>query len=264
VTCATPGAPGPSWAGAASTLLAPLLDGPPRHVHEVARTRLSVHYATEDPSLPLLCVVSPEAIRLPAAVVTSTLPGHGGLQVGAGMLESTDATWRITRWWRPPRPAGLEPPPHLTGARGVFGALRAAGDPAVLLPPSSYDGLDPATLLGRGPGLTPSGDDVLAAALVTAHATSDPRLDVWRRRTRAALTATATTPVSHGLLHAALDGWCTPELAAFLDAVCTPGMPGPALTLTVERLLEVGHSSGAALALGVLHTLTTRDLRGAA
>ena len=263
MTRAAPGTLGPR-SSAASTLLAPLLDGPPRPVREVARTRVSVHYATGDPAVPLLCLVTPDAIRLPAAVITATLPGHGGLQVGAGMLDSNDATWRITRWWRPPRPAGLEPPPHLTGARRVFRALRAAGDPTVHLPPPSYDGLDPATLLGRGPGLTPSGDDVLAAALVTAHATDDPRLAGWQRRTRELLTESVTTPVSRGLLHAALDGWCTPELAAFLGVVCATRMPGPALTLTVERLLEVGHTSGAALALGVLHTLTTRDLRGAA
>ena len=244
---------------AASTLLARLLDGPPRPLVEAARTRLSVHYTTGDARLPVLCVVTPEAVRLPNAVVSSTLPGHGAVTVGKGMLRSATADWRVSRWWRPPRPAGLEPPPDLSMAAEALrrAAVRAPGDPAVR---PSYDALDPSLLLGHGPGLTPSGDDLLAAALVTARATGDPRLPAWRAGTVAALTPGRTTAVSHGILSAALDGWATPELAGFLDAVCGAGE----LTRATDRLLAVGHSSGAALARGVLHTLTTRELRGAA
>ena len=258
-------------AAAASSLLAPLLDGPPRPLEEVARTRLSVHYATGDAALPLLCVATPDAVRLPAGVVSSTLPGHGALTAGGGMLVATTATWRVSRWWRPSRPAGLTPPPNLTATAEALSRQpgrdtgdRAPGDP---VPPGALtrDGLEPVLLVGHGPGLTPTGDDVLAAALVTAHATADPRLAGWRRGTRAALARRRTTPVSHALLLAALDGYCTPELAAFLQAVCTTAVPvDPALAETARRLLAVGHTSGSALALGVLHTLTTRDHAGAA
>ena len=62
------------------------------------------------------------------------------------------------------------------------------------------------------------------------------------------------------MLHAALDGWATTELAGFLHAVCGGGD----LEAATDRLLAVGHSSGAALAAGVRYTLTTRELRGAA
>lgn len=59
------------------------------------------------------------------------------------------------------------------------------------------------------------------------------------------------------MLWHALDGWCIPQLADLLEAVCSvdPGTdPGPAR----RRLLAVGHSSGQALLDGVLHTLATR------
>jgi hypothetical protein len=114
--------------------------------------------------------------------------------------------------------------------------------------------------VGAGPGLTPAGDDVLAGALVTAAATGDPRLPLWRRATRRELAIRGTTAVSRSMLAAALDGYATPELAGLLTAVCT----GRDATEARARLLGVGHSSGSALLVGVLHTLTTTHLRGAA
>ena len=248
---------------AASTLLAPLLDGPPRLLEEVARTRLAVHYATGEPGLPVLCVAVPGAVLLPGTATVPFLPERGAIGVGQGILETSAAALRVTRWWRPPRPGGLAPPPGPTSTAEGTGS-RAPGDP-VPTAALTAAGLDPDLLLGYGPGLTPAGDDVLAAALVTARATGDPRLAGWRRATRAALARRSTTPVSLGMLHAALDGWCTPELDGYLRALCSPGPPGAGRLADAERrLLAVGHSSGAALLLGVRHTLATRDLRGAA
>jgi hypothetical protein len=242
---------------AASSLLAPLLDGRPRALVEVARTRSSVHYETGHPRLPVLSVGTPDAVRLPNALVSCSLPRPGTASVGHGMLSTTDATWRPRRWWGPPRPSGLAPPPDPGILTAGTRTVRAAGDPAV---PRSYDGLVPVVLLGAGPGLTPSGDDFLAGALVTAHATADPRLATWRRGTRKALATRRTTAVSRALLHHALDGYATPELADALTALCT----GRGRDAAVDRLLAVGHTSGAALLAGLLHTLTTRTLRGAA
>lgn len=228
---------------AASGLLAGLL-GSDAALVEVARTRLSVHYETGRPDVPVLCVCTPDAVRLPNAVLTPILPS-GPLVVRAGSLVSRDATWTVTRWWQPPRPRGLAPPPS-----------------AVTLPGVDVPGvLRPHDLVGAGPGLTPSGDDLLAGLLVAAHATGHSRLAGWQQATRDALAVRRTTAVSRGLLHHALDGWATPELAAFLVAVCG-GDPARAAT----RLLAVGHSSGAALAAGALHVLnsTPPALGGAA
>jgi hypothetical protein len=216
--------------GAASTLLADLLTQPGLRLTEAARTRTSVHYDTGRADVPVLCVATPDAVLLPHTFVTAALPAAPVL-VGA--------TWRVTRWWHPPRPVGLTAPP----------AARVAA-----LARTSYDVLVPAELLGRGAGLTPEGDDVLAAALVTAHATADPRLAAWRAATRAALATRRTTAVSRGMLHHALDGYATPQLADLLVALCRGSdVDGP-----LARLRALGHSSGDALVDGVVHTLTTR------
>lgn len=220
--------------GAASTLLADLLVEPGLRLTEAARTRTSVHYETGRDDVPVLCVATPEAVLLPHTFVTTVLPAAA---------EIVDATWRVTRWWHPARPVGLAPPPP---------------ERVATLPCTPYDVLVPAALVGRGAGLTPEGDDVLAGALVTAHATADPRLERWRVATREALRTRRTTAVSRGMLHHALDGYATPELADLLTVLCRGGdLDGP-----VARLRALGHSSGDALLDGVVHTLATRTLPG--
>ncbi len=216
--------------GAASTLLADLLMQPGLRLTEVARTRSSVHYETDREDVPVLCVATPDAVLLPHTFVTPVLPAAP---------EIVDATWRVTRWWHPCRPVGLATP---------------SADRVAALPCSSYDVLVPSALLGRGAGLTPEGDDVLAGALVTAHATADPRLDAWCEATREALATRRTTAVSRGMLHHALDGYATPQLADLLTTLCRGGdLAGP-----LARLQALGHTSGDALLDGVVHTLSTR------
>lgn len=214
-------------------------------MREVARTGLSVHYETGRRDVPVLCVCTPAAVRLPGSVLVHELP-TGRLEARGGALTDGTTTWRVTRWWRPPRPRGLTCPPYVLPPAGV----------------AVPDEVHPHDLVGRGPGLTPSGDDVLAGVLVTAHAVADPRLPGWAEATVDALAVRTTTAVSRGLLHHALDGWATPELAAFVTAVCGGDPTGD----PTARLLAVGHSSGAALAAGALHVLGTapRSLEGAA
>ena len=241
---------------AASSLVAALLDGPETPLLEVARTRVSVHYETPDPRIPVLTVCTPSAVRLPAAMVTATLPSAGSASIGLGVLRQRSVDWRVSRWWRPPRPAGLVPP-HDPASLARPRVERSVGVP---VPRPSYDDLRPAALIGRGPGLTPSGDDVVAGALVAGFATSDPRLPRWRAETLEALSTARTTAVSRALLHHACDGYATPELADFVTAVCS----GVEVERAAARLLTVGHVSGAALMTGALHSLTTHQLEGAA
>lgn len=238
---------------AASSLLCDLVAGAPTALAEVARTRLSVHYETGDADVPVLSVCTPEAVRLPNTVVTGVLPAPGPAWLGGHELRAAETSWRVRRWWRPSRPGPL-PVPALRPATPLP-APEVATLSEVPVPPASYDGLQPDQLVGAGPGLTPAGDDVLAGALVTAYATSDPRLVRWRQETRAALTARRTTAVSRALLHHALDGYSTADLADLLTALCR----GADLAEPRTRLLAVGHTSGAALLVGVLHTLGTRS-----
>ena len=227
---------------AASCLLAGLLDDGADLV-EVARTRVSVHYETGRADVPVLSVCTPDAVRLPGSVVTSVVPS-GAVRARHGALEGAAGSWRVGRWWRPPRPRGLTAPAVLPEAPGV--ELLVA--------------VRPDDLLGAGPGLTPTGDDVLAGLLVAAHAVADPRLTLWQAQTRAALRDRSTTAVSRGLLTHALDGWATPQLAGFVTAACAGD-----LSTALPTLLAVGHTSGAALAAGALHVLgTSSALRGAA
>ncbi len=135
-------------------------------------------------------------------------------------------------------------------------------------------------LLGSGPGLTPAGDDVLAGFLVGAAAFG---LDAAALRHAIAVRAPArTTTLSAALLWHAARGECIDELAA-LAAVLTDLPPGRSelrrsepgsLALSrsalrgpeqadraVSRLLGVGHSSGAAQAVGLV-TAAECALRG--
>ena len=240
---------------AASWLSSVLLDGPPRELAEAARTRMSVHYETGDERAPVLTLSTPGAVRLPSAVVTAVLPGPGPVSVGAGQLRQGASCWRVTRWWRPERPCGLEPPDH------DVSFLRPRVVPVdVPLPDATCGSLRPTDLIGLGPGLTPAGDDLVAGALVAARATGDPRQAAWRAATLRALDAGRTTAVSRALLHHACDGYATLELAGFLHAVCS----GRDASTAAARLVAVGHTSGLALMLGALHTLTTHRLQGAA
>lgn len=241
--------PGPAPC-AASTLLTGMIDASTLaslDLEEVARTSSSAHYATGREDLPLLCVATPDAVRLPATLVVASLPS-GRLSVADGVVADATRTWRVVRWWQPPRPRGLVPPATVPRLPGV----------------DALDDVEPLHLVGLGPGLTPSGDDVVAGALVAAHATAHPRLAGWQEQTRAALRVRRTTAVSTALLHHALDGYAVPELAAFLVAVCAgqAGEVGP----VAARLLAIGHSSGTALAAGALHCLRSHPVvrRGAA
>ena len=213
---------------AASILVTDALVAAPRWVERV-RTPVSVHYETGDAATPVVCVATAGAVRMPHGLVVTALPAGGFVP-------------RVTRWWTPPRPTGLPVPDARRWAR--IGRTR-------------YDEVDPARLLGRGDGLTPAGDDVLAGALVAGRATGHPALPRWRRETVRVLATRRTTAVSVGMLRSAIDGWATPQLADVVEALCGGDSAEPALGGAVDRLLAVGHSSGRHLLDGVLHVLST-------
>ena len=93
-------------------------------------------------------------------------------------------------------------------------------------------------LLGRGPGLTPEGDDLLAGAAVVAAATGDPL-------TLPAALRTLTTPLSATLLELAAAGAAPLPVHALLDPSREDWRDA------LGELEGVGASSGRAIALGV-------------
>ena len=99
---------------------------------------------------------------------------------------------------------------------------------------------------GRGPGLTPSGDDLLAGVLVVARlvggSAAGPRLD-------AIAAGVATTEIARACLAWAARGQCIAPVHDWLAALAS-GRPGE-LAAAHRSLVAVGASSGAHLAAGL-------------
>ena len=112
----------------------------------------------------------------------------------------------------------------------------------------------PSSWSGLGPGLTPSGDDVLAGLLVALRhlgTAAGAERAVWLADWLAAAVTfdarTRTTPISATLLHCAARGEASAEVLAVLRGIAGRQSLEPAL----HRLLQLGHTSGADLACGL-------------
>jgi hypothetical protein len=190
-------------------------------------------------------------------LLASLRPGDA-VRVGQGRLELAGAVVRVVRVTVPARVRDRVPAPGAdaravgavldaaldrvapalpdlsTQAAAVVGALRSGGDP------------EPAMLAmaGAGPGLTPSGDDALAGALLVARASG---LDVPAAAVAAA--GRRTTLIAAHLLAAAAEGHAARPVVDLVDAVtaAAPGEVGERLT----AVLALGHTSGADLVAGV-------------
>ncbi|MEX0868289.1 MAG: DUF2877 domain-containing protein, partial [Nitriliruptoraceae bacterium] len=116
-------------------------------------------------------------------------------------------------------------------------------------------------LLGRGPGLTPFGDDVLAGCFGTtaalASALDDARSQAVSATTRATAThildevEDATTTISAGLLRDASRGALAQPVAHLLTAAAA----GAPVAGAVAAVLRIGATSGAGLLHGCVLAL---------
>lgn len=131
---------------------------------------------------------------------------------------------------------------QLASRTEAFVAAVASGSPAYAH--------DAATrLLGLGSGLTPSGDDWLAGFGYVA-ASLPGRLDAALEAISRAAQPGATVDVALSVIHHALQGRAIDPLQDLLAALTRP--PGPDIGAALDRLAEVGHSSGTDMALGLL------------
>jgi hypothetical protein len=104
-------------------------------------------------------------------------------------------------------------------------------------------------LIGRGPGLTPAGDDLLCGVLAGARMFGRPLSRLTREiEQQLQDRPRATTSLSRALLLRALAGEGLPELSTFGRAL----IDGAGLPRAVTDLATIGHSSGVALAVGTL------------
>jgi hypothetical protein len=231
--------------GAASTAVRDLLAGPPRPWRVLGVHPRCVYLLAGSE---LVALESADAVGLPCAVRLAVVGSDGVLtrvrrgdraEVGGGVLRAGPVTVRVTRWWspRPPR-AGW------SAARRETLARLLAGHPS----PVPADG-EVGDLLGRGPGLTPAGDDLLAGLLVGLHHRSELRDPLAAEVAR--LARTRTTTLSATLLRHAAAGHAIPAVTAVADALAGAGQDGD-LEIALDRLLRVGDTSGAALAWGLL------------
>jgi hypothetical protein len=190
----------------------------------------------------LVAVETAGGLRLPCSVLLGPAdpsqdvlarlrPGAEAI-AGDGSLRLGPLTVRVSRWWRPAAPRGAQPPAY------------AAADH----PPGRWDELA-RSLLGLGPGLTPAGDDLLAGLLVGLAGRPDLRDPLAAAVAR--LAPGRTTWLSAELLRLAADGFAAPAVVAVADALAGHG-PDDALADALPALLAVGHTSGAALARGLL------------
>ncbi|MDF2705676.1 MAG: hypothetical protein K0R62_1328, partial [Nonomuraea muscovyensis] len=160
--------------GAASAAVRPVLEAPRRPARVLAAFPAGVYLEVRTDLEPsVIAVITGEATRLPNSVLLAGDLPHvtvgDDAAVGDGVIHLGRLSLRARRWWDPTPPLGRVDPARLREAAPHLGAGTPglAGDPAVdLLAASCASGhllgvLTAAErLMGLGPGLTPSGDDV--------------------------------------------------------------------------------------------------------
>jgi hypothetical protein len=264
---------------AASSALRPVLAGPARPAEWLGVSRGALYLKTAGQPGALV-VLAHDAVRLPCGLLLPTtsaelpltsvaprsLGPSAGFVVGDGAVSWTGPAGLVVmcavREWAPARPArGEVSASALAAVRTVLsGAGLSGADPGVdseLLADLATAACDhdahaaAAGLLGSGPGLTPSGDDALAGFLAGAAAFG---LDAIALREATVILAPArTTALSAALLWHAARGEYIDELAAVAAVLTSHGWRGlEHAGRAVSRLLSVGHTSGAALALGLV------------
>jgi hypothetical protein len=251
-------------AAAASTAIRPVLDGHPAPGRILGCSGVATWIAVADE---VVVVAASGAVRLPNGVMLGIPSGRaplgfgtGDAEVGGGGVVFGSLEVRVVRWWDP-RPALS--PATAAGVLTEVSALRervefpddaglgralAARDPRAALQAASG-------LLGRGDGLTPAGDDLMAGALagclLIGAAVGEPSAVAVVEAVAGPLGESArhrTTTLSATLLRHACRGEVADAAAALLGALTGRGSAATAC----DAVRAVGHSSGPALAAGIL------------
>lgn len=271
--------------GCAGTAAAATLTAPSRPGRVLACGRYAAYFSLAGRPGVALAVCAADAVRVPfgihlsvpaaSAPLTRLRPGEwvtiGDRAVCAGGLRVTVARWWATRptmsqvadrdlaAWDAALRWAREQPGHAPGLGdddaevARFTRALARHDPAEALAATRR-------LLGRGPGSTPSGDDLVGSALATmcVLASSHPAAaKLWKacgEPVAMAVTARAeadTTALSAALLRCAARGEPSGELADLLCRAAGADGDQSAARAAALRLLRIGHSSGADCLQGV-------------
>ena len=217
-----------------SVLSALLVHGAPRSGRVVASTRFGC-YVLLDGGQEVLPLLTVDALALPTAVTVAATSRAAPLALSVGQDVVVGGS-RVTA-------AGLE----VAVVRTVRPARVRLVDAARAHTPLRRADLRAA--LGRGPGLTPEGDDELAGHLLVTFALRGSVPDLAPHLHR-------TTALSASLLRAAALGYAVPLVASYVDAVV--GADSVAARRLRPAVAAIGHSSGEALLRGIHRALATR------
>ncbi len=257
--------------GASSPLTGTVVTGPSRQAVVLAMFPTALYLAV-GAHHEILPVLASDALLLPTGVRLSAAGRELDWGVGPGDTLTIGRSsirlpgWRIrcVREWRPSRvhvvPHVADPvllaafadtlsrqvrtPELMDHATGVCRAARCGDDAEVRLRTRE--------LIGAGPGLTPSGDDVLCAVLLVLCGVGDPApIALMGRAVRERWTA--TTSLSASLLHAASKGYAVPEVATLVEASLRGDVAEARVALA--STLAIGHSSGQDLLAGLAGSL---------
>ncbi len=256
---------GSSRPAVASTAVAEMLLGPAREAAVLGSTAAAAYLAFVAPRAEpeMLALLAPGAVRLPIGMCLpeGMLPDAGTpAVVGDGAVAVAGARWRPARWWDP-RPRIDRSRVMRSGGRLLVALLQESPTSFGLSPGVGVEvaramiGGDPGPALdqiGRGPGLTPAGDDVVAGVLAVLELTG--RLDRGAARAVVDRASTHTSRLSGALLAAASRGQVIPQAARLLAVLAAAGGED-GLHATLAQLFAVGSTSGHDLALGMAGAL---------
>ena len=196
------------------------------------------------------------------------LPPGSSVTLGEGALDG-QVPIAVSRWWDPSPRVGS------AGAAEVVGRIEGlpdsvdgvvASEVASAIEAGRADAVVTAAdrILGRGSGLTPEADDYLAGVLASVRIVG-PAMGDWEAipflgRIADPLHAVATrrtTSLSASLLRHATRGEVAVPAGEFLSAACGRGDVGAAY----RSVLDIGHSSGPALAAGMVLGIRSAGVR---
>ena len=217
----------------------------------------------------VLVVSTSDSTRLPNGVQIAAgsssdlfaMVHHGAtVDIGHGRIMLEGLAVSITRWWDPRPILPATTPSALGAAIAGLPSHVPDVDPTPLraaLVANSAGGIlhSARLLLGKGPGLTPEGDDYLAGAMAGTRLLAEA---LRRDRTTALIAGVSvplakladarTTSFSASLIHSALRGQVAEPAGGLLRALTGRGD----VESSHQSLLSIGHSSGPALAAGIV------------
>ncbi len=253
-------------AAAAPARIRDLISGPERPADVLGRfaTALYLRLANGE----VIALLNSDAVGLPIGLILPTSSREfpltylsGPVVVGLGAVRIGDWSCRVSRLISARAPEALTPDRDACEHLRHRLARYQSTDPDLSLPDSLPDDAHSPEvaadlvrrLLGVGPGLTPAGDDVLAGLLVGLWSFGQGA-ESLRLAVLAGL-AGGTTDLSAALLRCAARGESIPQVNQLLRAMSGCAWQGQ-LDHAIYDLVRVGHTSGTALATGVLAAAT--------